>query len=189
MFFIKNFSWLGNNFVSFCMKMVYHHRLNLGYNNSNLISLSSFTVASFEEENQPLHLYCLAFSFHYLPSPFPETDAKPRASPIISYIGLLSVNVIQEPPTCFSAFNFFSYHSITWNSLYSQVSPLFIFPVSFPHPLTPALHFPQLLPHTFPESSDLPTQAAPSSPVRLSFTCCLLGWLHSALIALIPGIT
>ena len=39
------------------MKTVYHHRLNLGYNDSNLISLSSFTVASFEEENQPLHLY------------------------------------------------------------------------------------------------------------------------------------
>lgn len=55
--FIKNLSWLGNNFIFFCMKMIYWHRFHLGFNNSNLISLSSFTVASFREGNWPLHLY------------------------------------------------------------------------------------------------------------------------------------
>lgn len=87
------------------MKMIYYHKLNLGFNNSNLVSFSSFTFASCDMKNIYI---CLSFLCNYFHNPLPETDTKPRASSIVSYVKLLGMNVIQEPSIYFNAFNIFS---------------------------------------------------------------------------------
>lgn len=163
--------------------MIYYHKLNLGFNNSNLVSFRSFIFASCDMKN--IYIY-LSFLYHYFHNPLPETDTKPRASPIVSYVKLLGINVIQEPPIYFNAFNiFFSYHSIIQNSLFLQFSQFFIFLLLFLHPLMPILHFPQPLSLIFLWILWLPPQAVPFAPVRFSLTGCLLSRYHSALIRVI----
>lgn len=128
--------------------MIYYHKLNLGFNNSNLVSFSSFTFASCDMENIYI---CLSFLYHYFHNHLPETDTKPRASPIVSYVKLLGMNVIQEPPIYFNAFNIFSLTTIyiIQNSLFLQISQLFVFFLLFLYLLMPILHFPQSLSLTF----------------------------------------
>lgn len=142
--------------------MIYCHKLNLGFNNPNLVSFSSFTFASWDMKNIYI---CLSFLYHYLHNPLPETDTKPRALPFVS-MSNLGMNVIHEPPVYFNVFTsniFFSYHSIIQNSLYLQISQFFIFHLLFPHPLISSM-FSTSLTHL-----PLNPRAAPSSS---SFCSC-----------------
>lgn len=53
------------------------------------------------------YLYLFIILCHYLHNPFPETNMKPRASSIVSYVILIGMNRILEPPIYFNAFNIF----------------------------------------------------------------------------------
>ena len=153
------------------------------------LSLSAVSLWLPLEKETGLFIYIyLAFLFHYLHNLFPKTDTKPGASPINSYIELVSMTIIQEPLIHLNAFNF------------SLLPPNNLkFTLFTSHSV---LHLPSLIPASTDPSPTLsappthrsgvlplPPPAAPPSAVQLSLTGCLVSWLHSALIAFIPGIT